>query len=248
MLGAFVAVELRGRAPMVEFKFFGERNFLGANAVAFVVTFAMLGTFFFMALYMQDVLGYSALEAGVRFLPTTMVIAVIAPLAGRLTDRIGPLTPMAGGLGILAVDMYLFSRIDPATTYSDLLLPFVLMGIGIALVMSPMSTAAMNAVSHHKAGIASGILQMSRMIGGAVGVAATGAIFQAQLGAFDPAALATGGEAARADFVHALSSAMEVSAFVALTGALIALATIRGRPERQPAAPEAAGAEQHAPA
>jgi EmrB/QacA subfamily drug resistance transporter len=248
MLAAFVAVELRGRAPMVEFKFFGERNFLGANAVAFVVTFAMLGTFFFMALYMQDVLGYSALEAGVRFLPTTMVIAVIAPLAGRLTDRIGPLTPMAGGLGILAVDMYLFSRIDPATTYSDLLLPFVLMGIGIALVMSPMSTAAMNAVSHHKAGIASGILQMSRMIGGAVGVAATGAIFQAQLGAFDPAALATGGEAARADFVHALSSAMEVSAFVALTGALIALATIRGRPERQPAAPEAAGAEQHAPA
>jgi EmrB/QacA subfamily drug resistance transporter len=248
MLAVFAAVELHGRAPMVEFEFFGERNFLGANAVAFVVTFAMLGTFFFMAIYMQDVLGYSALGAGVRFLPTTMVIAVIAPLAGRLTDRIGPMWPMVTGLSILTVVMYMFSRIDPSTTYSDILLPFTLMGFGIALVMSPMSTAAMNAVSHQKAGIASGILQMSRMIGGAVGVAATGAIFQAQLGAFDPAALATGGEAARADFVQALSSAMEVAAVVALVGALIALATIRGRPEHHAAPPEATAAEQQAPA
>jgi EmrB/QacA subfamily drug resistance transporter len=237
MLAVFVAVELRGRAPMVEFEFFGERNFLGANAIAFVVTFAMLGSFFFMAIYMQDVLGYTALGAGVRFLPTTIVIAVVAPLAGRLTDRIGAMWPMATGLSILTVSMYLFSRIDPSTTYSDILPPFILMGIGIALVMSPMSTAAMNAVSHHKAGIASGILQMSRMIGGAVGVAATGAIFQGQLGSFDPAALATGGEAARAEFVNALASAMEVSAFVALAGALIAVATIRGRSGREPAAP-----------
>jgi EmrB/QacA subfamily drug resistance transporter len=248
MLVVFVLVELRGRAPMVEFSFFSERNFVGANAVAFVVTFAMLGTFFFMAIYMQDILGFTALEAGVRFLPPTMVIAVIAPLAGRLTDRVGAMWPMATGLSLLTVDMWMFSRIDPATTYSDLLFPFILMGVGIALIMSPMSTAAMNAVSHHKAGIASGILQMSRMIGGAVGVAATGAIFQAKLGAFDPAALATGGDAARADFVHALASAMEVAAFVAAVGALIAVATIRGRPEQHPASPEAQAAEQHAAA
>ena len=85
--------------------------------------------------------------------------------------------------------MFMFSTIDIETTYSGLLVPFVLMGVGIALVMSPMSTAAMNAVSVQKAGVASGVLQMSRMVGGTVGVAATGAIFQSELGSgFDPAA------------------------------------------------------------
>jgi hypothetical protein len=139
--------------------------------------------------------------------------------------------------------MFMFSRIDAATTFSDILAPFMLMGVGIALTMSPMSTAAMNAVSRHKAGVASGILTMSRMVGGSVGVAASGAIFQAQMGGFDPSALATGGPGARADFANALGSAMEVSAVVVLLGVIVALATIRGRGSRDQAqAP--AGAEQ----
>ena len=74
---------------MVEFEFFRNRDFLGANAIAFIVTFAMLGMFFFMALYMQNILGYSPLEAGVRFLPTTLMVVIVAPIAGRLIDRIG---------------------------------------------------------------------------------------------------------------------------------------------------------------
>ena len=90
---------------------------------------------------------------------------------------------MSAGLAVLAVAMFLFAGIDTSTTYSGLLVPFVLMGFGIALVMSPMSTAAMNAVSVQKSGVASGVLQMSRMIGASVGIAATGAIFQSQLGA-----------------------------------------------------------------
>jgi EmrB/QacA subfamily drug resistance transporter len=246
LLALFVAIERRSQAPMVEFSFFGERNFLGANAVAFIISFAMLGTFFFMAIYMQDVLGYSPLEAGVRFLPTTLLIVVIAPLAGRLTDRVGALWPIASGLTILTVSMFLFARIDAATTFSDLLPPFILMGIGIAMTMSPMSTAAMNAVSLHKAGVASGILTMSRMIGGAVGIAASGAIFQAQLGGFDPAALATGGDAARADFADALGTAMGVAAVVVLLGVIVAVATIRGRGSRSPAAAAPAAAAEQA--
>ena len=252
-LAAFVVIELRVRAPMVQFSFFANRNFLGANAVAFIISFGMLGTFFFMAIYMQDLLGYSALEAGVRFLPTTVLIVVIAPLAGRLADRIGPMRPIVAGLGILAVSLFMFSRIGVTTTYDDLLLPFVLMGIGIALTMSPMSTAAMNAVTQNKAGIASGILQMSRMIGGSVGVAATGAIFQAQMGGFDPSALAAGGASARVDFVGALGSAMGVSAAIVVAGALIAVATIRGsrrdQAGDQPGDPvaELAGVEPAAP-
>ena len=74
-----------------------------------------------MALYMQDILGYSALEAGVRFLPTTMVIAVVAPIAGRLADRLGPALPMSAGLAVLAVSMFMFAGSAPSTTYGGLL-------------------------------------------------------------------------------------------------------------------------------
>ena len=176
-------------------------------------------------------LGYSALGAGARFLPTTVLIVLIAPLAGRLTDRIGARLPITVGLLVLTVSMYLFAQIDAATTFSDILPAFLLMGVGIALVMSPMSTAAMNAVSVRKAGIASGILSMMRMIGGTVGVAAIGAIFQARIGTIDPAALAAGASQARVEFIDALASAMLLAAAVAALGALVAVLTIRGRAE-----------------
>jgi EmrB/QacA subfamily drug resistance transporter len=228
-LAVFVAIELRVATPMVEFALFRTRQFIGTNLVAFIITFAMMGTFFFMALYMQDILGYSALEAGVRFLPTTMVIAVVAPISGRLADRLGPATPMSAGLAILAVSMFMFAGISTATTYAGLLIPFILMGLGIALVMSPMSTAAMNAVNVAKSGVASGVLQMSRMIGASVGVAATGAIFQSQLGSgFNPSALATAPEEARATFVDALSSAMLLAAIVVVAGLAVSLTLVRG--------------------
>jgi EmrB/QacA subfamily drug resistance transporter len=177
-LATFVVVERRTRFPMVEFEFFRSRSFLGASGVAFVVSFAMLAMFFFMALYMQNILGYSPLEAGIRFLPSTGLIIVAAPIAGRVTDWIGPRIPIAIGLTLVAVALFLQSRIDVGTTYSYLLPTFLMMGLGIGLTMSPMSTAAMNAVQVTKAGAAAGILSMSRMVGGTFGVAAVGALFQ----------------------------------------------------------------------
>jgi MFS family permease len=138
----------------------------------------MLAMFFFMALYMQNILGYSPLEAGVRFLPSTVVIIVTAPIAGRLTDRIGARVPIAVGLTLVAIALFLQSLITVDTGYGYILPTFSLMGLGIGLTMSPMSTAAMNAVEEAKAGVASGILSMSRMVGGTFGVAAVGALFQ----------------------------------------------------------------------
>src|SRR3954452_7860020 len=180
---------------MVEFPLLKTRQFIGSNLVAFIITFAMMGTFFFMAIYMQDILGYGALEAGIRFLPTTMVIAVVAPISGRLADRLGPATPMSAGLAVLGVSMFMFAGIDTSTTYSGLLVPFILMGFGIALVMSQMSFDPINAVSVQKPALASGVPQMSRMIGPSAGIAATGAIFQSQLGSgFAPAQLAAAPE------------------------------------------------------
>jgi len=175
---AFVAIELRVKVPMVEFRFFADRNFLGAVVVALIVSFAMLGVFFFLALYMQDILHYSPLEAGVRFLPSTLMIVTVAPVAGRLSDRFGPRWLIAGGLAIVAASLFSFSGIAVDSSYLDLLPGFMLLGIGIALTMSPMTSAAMNAVAVEKAGIASGVLSMFRMVGGSLGVAVTGAIFQ----------------------------------------------------------------------
>jgi EmrB/QacA subfamily drug resistance transporter len=177
-LVAFFVVERRATYPMVDFSFLRSRTFAGTNGIAFVVSFSMLAMFFFMALYMQNILGYSPLEAGIRFLPSTVPIIVAAPIAGRLTDRIGARTPIAAGLTFVAIALFFQSRVNVNTTYADLLPTFMLMGLGIGLTMSPMSTAAMNAVDTAKAGLASGVLSMSRMVGGTFGVAAVGALFQ----------------------------------------------------------------------
>jgi EmrB/QacA subfamily drug resistance transporter len=232
----FLFVESRVSAPVVDFNFFRSRNFVGANTVATIISFAMMGSFFFLAIYLQDLLQFSPFETGLRFLPTTIVIVVAAPLAGRVADKIGSRWPMVLGLVITAVSLYLFSRMTATTTYSDLLPAFILLGLGIGITMSPMSTAAMNAVDVGKAGVASGTLQMFRMMGGTIGVAATGAIFQAKLGAFNPALLASGGAAEATKFTDALGAAMGMGAAVTAVGAAVAAIVIRGKPKHELAA------------
>jgi EmrB/QacA subfamily drug resistance transporter len=177
-LPTFVFVENRVKAPMVQFDLLSDRNFLGAVVVALIITFAMMGVFFFLALYMQDILNYSPLEAGVRFLPSTLMIVGVAPVAGRLADRFGPRWLIAGGLTLVAASLFTFSGIAVDSGYLELLPGFMLLGIGVAMTMSPMTSAAMNAVPVQKAGIASGVLSMFRMVGGSLGIAITGAIFQ----------------------------------------------------------------------
>jgi EmrB/QacA subfamily drug resistance transporter len=224
-LVAWVFIEQRVKAPIVEFRLFGSRNFVGTNIIALVVTFAMMSQFFFLALYMQDILGLSPLEAGVRFLPATLMIVTVAPIAGRLTDKVGPRWLIATGLTFVSAALYWLTTINLGTTYADIWPSFVLMGFGMALVMSPMSTAAMNAVSVSKAGVASGILSMNRMIGGTLGVAVIGAVFQAiaPAGTHDPA-----------KFVDAFSSAMWVATGVTIAGAITAVALLRGKATRKP--------------
>ncbi|HVE67068.1 MAG TPA: MFS transporter [Solirubrobacteraceae bacterium] len=260
-LAAFAAVELRTRVPMVDFSFFRSRSFLGANLVAFVVSFAMLAMFFFIALYMQNILGYSPLEAGVRFLPSTLMVMVVGPLAGRASDRIGPRPLMVAGLLIVAASMFWQARIEVDTGFDYLLPAFVAMGIGIALVMSPMSTAAMNAVHPSKAGVASGVLSMSRMVGGTFGVAGLGALVATvggsrlrellpdvphaqrehlidSLGAGASSSGVGAGspvaEAMREAFVHALQYGLLIGGAVALVGAVFAATLVGDRAERGP--------------
>jgi hypothetical protein len=245
-LVAFGLIETRRRVPMVDFSFFRSRTFAGANLVAVVISFAMLAQFFFMALYMQNILGYDALGAGIRFLPSTLLIIVIAPIAGRMSDKIGPKPLIIAGLSLLSLSLFLQSQIDASSGYGELLVPFMLLGAGIALTMSPMSTAAMNAVDVAKAGVASGVLSMGRMVGGTLGIAVTGALFQSHF----PAAEADAGMlglASKETFVEALTQSMTLSLGVVLVGMVVAAVLIPGRgfPPRQRAedAPPEAVAE-----
>ena len=175
-LTTFVVAERRSPEPMVDFDFFRSRSFLGASIVAFIISFAMLAMFFFLALYMQNVKGYSPLQAGLRFLPSTLMVVVIGPIAGRLTDRIGARPLIVTGLLLVSAAMFWQGHLAVDTSYGFLVGAFVLMGTGIALTMSPMSTVAMNSVAQAKAGVASGVLSMSRMVGGTFGVAVMGAL------------------------------------------------------------------------
>ncbi len=252
-LAGFYLVERHGRAPMVDFSFFRSRSFLGANVVAFIVSFSMLAMFFFIALYLQSIQGYSPLQAGVRFLPSTLVLIVMGPVAGRLADKVGPKILVTIGLLCTSGSLLWQSFIEVGTGYSLLFGAFVLMGVGMGLVMSPMSTAAMNAVEQSKAGVASGILSMSRMVGGTFGVAALGALVSAvgrhdldaklpglapatrdrladTLGIAAPGSLpARVADASREAFVHALQIGLKVGAAVAFTGAIVAFALLQGR-------------------
>jgi EmrB/QacA subfamily drug resistance transporter len=266
-LVSFAVVERRRRVPMVDFSFFRSRTFLGANIVAFIVSFAMLAMFFFLALYMQNIRHYSPLQAGVRFLPSTMMIVLIAPIAGRLADRVGPRPLMTFGLLSVSGALFWQSQLTVSSGYGTLLPGFVLMGIGMAFVMSPMSMAAMNSVDQAKAGVASGILSMSRMVGGTFGVAVLGAMVStlgrskidqllpgAPAGARERLAgsLGSGGvlhgvsaqavDASQRAFVYALHYGLRLGSAVALLGALLAWTLVSRR-----AAPAPSGEQAQSP-
>src|SRR5208283_3083188 len=119
---------------------FRSRSYLGANVVAFIVSFAMLAMFFYLALYMQDILRYTPLQAGLRFLPSTVLVMISGPIAGRLADRVGSRPLMTGGLLAVSFAMFWMTGITTHSGYGYLLVSFIAMGLGIGFVMSPMST------------------------------------------------------------------------------------------------------------
>jgi EmrB/QacA subfamily drug resistance transporter len=273
-LAAFVQIERRVEAPMIDFTFFRSRTSLGANLVGFLVTFAMFAQFFFVTLYMQNILDYSPLQTGLRFLPSTLVIIVMGPLAGRMTDRVGPRPLMTLGLVVVAAAIGIQSQITLHSGYGLLLPGFVLMGIGMGLVMSPMSTAAMNAVDRTKAGAASGVLSMSRMVGSTFGVAIMGALVTTighskinQSLPHVPAAtrakiaesLGVGGsvsghpasahtiEVVRNAFVSALGTGLTIGAAVTLAGAALAWILIEPRKAASMPEPQRLPSEEPAP-
>jgi EmrB/QacA subfamily drug resistance transporter len=217
LLAAFVVLEHRQRVPMLDLSLFRSGTFTGANLVILLVALAMFGVFFFVSLYMQNILGYSAVEAGAAFLPMTILIILIAPIAGKATDRIGSRWLMTVGMVLIGVQLLYFSTLGVDATFWNLLPAFLVGGVGMALTMTPSAAAAVRAVPTDKAGVGSAVLNSSRQVGGSLGIAIMGAIVGASIeGTRVPQA-----------FVDGFSNALVVAAIVAFAGAVVSAALVR---------------------
>jgi EmrB/QacA subfamily drug resistance transporter len=224
LFAVFIWLELRQRLPMLDLDLFKIGSFAGANIVAMLVSLGMFGVFFFISLYVQNVLGYSPTKAGAIFLPMTILIILIAPIAGKLSDRVGSRWLMGAGMAILGVSLLLYQRIGLHTGFWSLLPQLVLGGVGMALTMSPMTSAAMGSVPTDKAGVGSGVLNSFRQVGGSLGIALMGAIL---LTYQHPTKSKT---VAAQQFVNGLHAALLVSAFIAFAAAAVAVFMVRTKP------------------
>jgi EmrB/QacA subfamily drug resistance transporter len=176
LLSLFVVWEARQEQPMVPLGFFRSRVFSASIVVAVLVGFGLFGSIYMVTLFLQNLQGYSAFEAGARTLPLTMAVLFVAPLAGRLNARVGAGPLMAAGMVLGAVAMLGMTRIDVDTPYAALAPLFLLLGVGLALTMPAMSAAAMGAIDPRKAGVGSGVLNAARQVGGALGIAVLGSV------------------------------------------------------------------------
>ncbi len=173
----FVVVERRTTNSLVDFDFFKRRNFAGATTTIFVIDFSFGAMLFFLPSYFQEVLGYGATETGLLLLPLTGLMVVASPLGGKIAARVGPRPPIVGGLTLMVIAIYWISTLTVQTDYAELWVPTAIMGFGVGVALTPMNLAAMNAVSRHHAGAASGLLVTLSGLGATLGVAVTGAIF-----------------------------------------------------------------------
>ena len=221
-LGLFIALEHHQKLPMLELGLFRDRTFSGANTVMLLIGLAMFGVFFYISLYMQQVIGYSPTQAGAAFLPMTVLIILIAPFAGKLSDRFGSRSFVFGGLVLVAFSLFLFSRQGVSSNFLNLLPAMVSGGAGMAVAMTPTIAAAMSAVRPDKAGVGSAVLNSMRQIGGSLGIALMGAIVTSGL-----AAGLRAGEPRNVAFTGGLQDGLRVAAVIAAAGAVIGLLTVR---------------------
>jgi EmrB/QacA subfamily drug resistance transporter len=218
LTAAFVAWELRARAPMLPMRFFAKPQFALGNAASMFMFFGMFGSIFLLAQFFQTVQGYSPLESGLRILPWTLAPMFIAPVAGALSDRIPPKLILGTGLTLQAVALaWIASVSTPTTPYADLIVPFVLAGVGMALFFAPMANVVLSAVRPEEEGQASGANNAIRELGGVFGVAVLASVFSA-----------VGGYESGTAFVDGMSAAVYIGAAVVALGAVAAFA-IPGR-------------------
>jgi predicted MFS family arabinose efflux permease len=215
----FGLVELRQEQPMFDVRLFRVPAFSGAQAVAFTISSSMFAMFLYFTLYLQNILRYSPLQAGLRFLPLSMISFFVAPATGRLVGRVPVRVLLGTGMSLITVALYLMHGVKVSSGWTTLLAGFLIGGIGIGMVNPPLATTAVSVVPVQRAGMAAGVNNTFRQVGIATGIAGLGAILQSSYG--------PGGTPAQ--FVHGLNAILLVSTFVALAGAVLAFALVRGK-------------------
>jgi EmrB/QacA subfamily drug resistance transporter len=239
LLVGFVRIELRQHAPMFDVSLFRVPTFTGAQIVAFTISSAMFAQFLYLTLYLQNVLGYSPIQAGLRFLPLSVISFFVAPAAGRLSARFPVRLFLGLGLALIGLALVLMSAVTTHSGWTVLLPGFLLAGIGIGMVNPGLAATAISVVEPRRAGMASGINNTFRQVGIATGIAALGAIFQSRIAsglhgvgnaqAVASGAVQQGGELARAAFVSGLHEIFLVGAVVSFVGAVLAFVLVRER-------------------
>jgi EmrB/QacA subfamily drug resistance transporter len=225
LLVAFVISQARGETTMVDLSLFRRPAFVGAQVTAFAISSSIFAVFLFLTLYLQNVLGLSPLQTGLRFLPLSLVSFFAAPIAGRLSARLPVRLLLGGGLALCALSLWLMSGLTVHSHWTHLLPGFLVGGIGIGMVNAPLASTAVSTVRQEQAGMASGINNTFRQVGIATGIAGLGAIFASRV---DPHAYAPHPSlVARASFVSALNHVLLVGAVISLIGAVLAAALVR---------------------
>jgi EmrB/QacA subfamily drug resistance transporter len=239
LLALFVGIESRARRPLMPMRIWKSRTLTAANLVIFTLGASVFSMWYFVSLYLQEVLGYTPIEAGLSFVPMTGAIIVGSTFAGRLAARFGPGRLLAAGMTLVAVGMVLFTRTSPSGSYlGDVLVPGVIATSGLGLAFVPATIAAVAGVDRADAGLASGLINTSRQVGGSLGLAALATLATqrtqdvAGAAGIDAGALTTG-----------FHRAFLGGALFATVGALTAVALlIRVRAPRAPAQQSAADA------
>jgi EmrB/QacA subfamily drug resistance transporter len=228
---AFFVIELRSKAPLLPLRIFRLRTLRGSNLVGLLVGAAIFSQFFLLTLYMQEVLHYSALKTGVAYLALTLAIISFAAVAQALVTRLGVRRVLPVGLALTVVSLLLYARLPVHGSYFvDLFPAFLISGIGLALSFVPISIAALSGVRESDAGIASGLINTSQQIGGAIGLAAATTIattFTSHYVDSHPGATALGGAA----LTHGFQIAFYVLAGLSAVAVVLAAALIEPRPK-----------------
>jgi EmrB/QacA subfamily drug resistance transporter len=234
LIGAFYVIERNSKAPLVPFPgIFRIRTITGINTTAVLIAAALFSMFFFISLYMQQVLGFSALEAGLAYLPLAVGIIITAGASAGLVTRFGFKPVLISGLIITAVGLVWFGQVSPDGSYvGDVLFPSLLAAVGLGLAFVSMTVAAVSGVEGHEAGLASGLINTSQQIGGALGLAILATIAN---GRTDDVMAAAGGN--RQELPVALTegfqSAFMVGAGFAVAASILAMILISGRASRE---------------
>jgi EmrB/QacA subfamily drug resistance transporter len=235
LLVLFVVLEWRQRQPMLDLRLFRAPAVDGAAVGAFAIASTAFAMLLYLTLYLQDVLGYSPFQTGIRFLPWTALILVVAPITGRLSAHVPLRVFVGGGLAFIAGGLALMTRVDVHSSWTVLLPGFVLLGIGSGMANPALASASIGTVSLEDAGVGSGIMNTFRQVGIAVGIAALGAIFQSTLPARQLQSVQSGGGGHANErqlatlFVTGFDRILWVAAAFALVGAIASALLLRTR-------------------